>query len=70
MEASRLIEKAAVWSPESHELFPRAARKWAVEVMRIGPDCLGQGAPQRRGGGLWPRTVGAACAPNVVARPH
>ena len=32
----RLILKAAEWSPQSHELFPEAARKWAVEVMRLG----------------------------------
>ena len=32
----RLILKAAEWSPQSHELFPEPARKWAVEVMRLG----------------------------------
>ena len=32
----RLILKAAEWSPQSHELFPEAARKRAVEVMRLG----------------------------------
>ena len=72
MEASRLIEKAAVWSPESHELFPRAARKWAVEVMRIG--CLIARDKERLNGeaaasGLedcWRSLV----LPNVVARPH
>ena len=31
-----LVLKAAEWSPQSHELFPEAARKWAVEVMRLG----------------------------------
>ncbi|EOD37472.1 hypothetical protein EMIHUDRAFT_313250 [Emiliania huxleyi CCMP1516] len=35
-EVGRLILKAAEWSPQSHELFPEAARKWAVEVMRLG----------------------------------
>ena len=32
----RLILKAAEWSPQSHELFPTAARQRAVEVMRLG----------------------------------
>ncbi|EOD11342.1 heat shock protein Hsp70 [Emiliania huxleyi CCMP1516] len=32
----RLILKAAEWSPQSHKLFPTAARKRAVEVMRLG----------------------------------
>jgi len=32
----RLILKAAEWSPQSHELFPTAARKRAVEVVRLG----------------------------------
>ena len=32
----RLILKAAEWSPQSHELFPEAARKRAIEVMRLG----------------------------------
>ncbi|EOD19642.1 hypothetical protein EMIHUDRAFT_242810 [Emiliania huxleyi CCMP1516] len=36
VEVGRLILKAAEWSPQSHELFPEAARKWAVEVMRLG----------------------------------
>ena len=36
MEVGRLILKAAEWSPQSHELFPEAARKRAVEVMRLG----------------------------------
>ncbi|EOD05741.1 hypothetical protein EMIHUDRAFT_219789 [Emiliania huxleyi CCMP1516] len=35
-EVGRLILKAAEWSPQSHELFPEPARKWAVEVMRLG----------------------------------
>ena len=36
VEAGRLILKAAEWSPQSHELFPEPARKWAVAVMRLG----------------------------------
>ena len=36
VEVGRLILKAAEWSPQSHELFPEAARKWAVAVMRLG----------------------------------
>ena len=32
----RLILKAAEWSPQSHELFPEAARKCAVAVMQLG----------------------------------
>ena len=36
VEVGRLILKAAEWSPQSHELFPTAARKRAVEVMRLG----------------------------------
>ncbi|EOD07537.1 hypothetical protein EMIHUDRAFT_218517 [Emiliania huxleyi CCMP1516] len=36
VEVGRLILKAAEWSPQSHELFPEAARKRAVEVMRLG----------------------------------
>ncbi|EOD04869.1 hypothetical protein EMIHUDRAFT_315935 [Emiliania huxleyi CCMP1516] len=36
VEVGRLILKAAEWSPQSHALFPTAARKWAVEVMRLG----------------------------------
>ncbi|EOD13019.1 hypothetical protein EMIHUDRAFT_317954 [Emiliania huxleyi CCMP1516] len=36
VEAGRLVLKAAEWSPQSHELFPEAARKRAVEVMRLG----------------------------------
>ncbi|EOD34896.1 hypothetical protein EMIHUDRAFT_313757 [Emiliania huxleyi CCMP1516] len=36
VEVGRLILKAAEWSPQSHELFPEAARRWAVEVMRLG----------------------------------
>jgi len=36
VEAGRLILKAAERSPQSHELFPEAARKRAVEVMRRG----------------------------------
>ena len=38
VEVGRLILKAAEWSPQSHELFPTAARKRAVEVMRLGYD--------------------------------
>ncbi|EOD15712.1 hypothetical protein EMIHUDRAFT_211316 [Emiliania huxleyi CCMP1516] len=38
VEAGRLILKSAEWSPQSHELFPEAARKWAVAVMQLG--CL------------------------------
>ena len=36
VEVGRLVLKAAEWSPQSHELFPEAARKWAVAVMRLG----------------------------------
>ncbi|EOD17217.1 hypothetical protein EMIHUDRAFT_316373 [Emiliania huxleyi CCMP1516] len=36
VEVGRLVLKAAEWSPQSHELFPTAARKRAVEVMRLG----------------------------------
>ena len=36
LEVGRLVLKAAEWSPQSHELFPTAARKRAVEVMRLG----------------------------------
>ena len=36
MAVSELIVKAAEWSPQSHELFPEAARKRAVEVMHLG----------------------------------
>jgi len=36
VEVGRLILKAAEWSPQSHELFPEPARKWAVAVMRLG----------------------------------
>ena len=36
VEVGRLVLKAAEWSPQSHELFPEAARKRAVEVMRLG----------------------------------
>ena len=36
VEVGRLILKAAEWSPQSHELFPTAARQRAVEVMRLG----------------------------------
>ncbi len=36
VEVGRLILKVAEWSPQSHELFPEAARKRAVEVMRLG----------------------------------
>ncbi|EOD30157.1 hypothetical protein EMIHUDRAFT_203649 [Emiliania huxleyi CCMP1516] len=36
VEVGRLILKAAEWSPQSHELFPEAVRKCAVEVMRLG----------------------------------
>ena len=32
----RLVLKAEEWSPRSHELFPTAARKRAVEVVRLG----------------------------------
>ena len=38
VEVARLVLEAAVWSPQSHELFPKAAREWAAEVMRLG--CL------------------------------
>ena len=36
VEVGRLVLKAEEWSPQSHELFPEAARKRAVEVMRLG----------------------------------
>ena len=36
MEVGGLILKATEWSPQSHELFPEAARKRAVAVMRLG----------------------------------
>ena len=36
VEVGGLILKATEWSPQSHELFPEAARKRAVEVMRLG----------------------------------
>ena len=36
VEVGRLILKAAEWSPQSHELFPTAARTRAVEVVRLG----------------------------------
>ena len=36
VEVGRLVLKAEEWSPRSHELFPTAARKRAVEVMRLG----------------------------------
>ena len=36
VELGRLVLKAAEWSPQSHELFLEPARKWAVEVMRLG----------------------------------
>ena len=54
VEVGRLILKAAEWSPQSHELFPEAARKWAVEVMRLGyliawdEDCLLYTSPSPR----------------------
>ena len=36
VEVGRLVLKAAEWSPQSHELFPEAARKRASEVMWLG----------------------------------
>ena len=35
-EASALILRAAVWSPEAHELFPPAARARAVILLKLG----------------------------------
>ena len=35
--AAYLVLRAAQqWSPETHHLFPRRARVWAVEVLRLG----------------------------------
>ena len=34
--ASALILRAAVWSPEAHELFPSAARARAVILLKLG----------------------------------
>ena len=32
-----VLKAAGPWSPASHELFPDAARAYAVQIMRIAP---------------------------------
>ena len=34
--AALVLRAAEPWSPEAHELYPGAARAWAVAVVRLG----------------------------------
>ena len=81
VEVGRLVLKAAEWSPQSHELFPEAARKRAVEVMRLGyliawdeerfdGEGAAPGLVDLWRGFVLPRVVARAALPQTHRVPH